>query len=208
MLVVLKPVPNPDLEIRGMGGGEGEAVIQTLRLEGGPQSPNFFFGPSGLTLLLKLREGAPGGSATKKNILWAELPFVVSLIKVGGEKEALSAWIASSLKSRRSPNFWTSQSRFLSSNRFLECEHLFIDKPMVTDPTVLSARVLGPASKLYPSSMHCMSNKDLRERSQKLVGWGGGDWGRGLMRNYLLSETFGEPLLAVLNKFQGPFQYP
>lgn len=73
VLVVLKPVPNPDLEIRGMGGGEGEgegeAVIQTLRLEGGPQSPNFFFGLSGLTLLLKLREGAPGGSATEKNTL-------------------------------------------------------------------------------------------------------------------------------------------
>ena len=85
--------------------------------------------------------------------------------------------MASSLESRRSPNFWTSQSRFLSSNRFLECEHLFIDKPMVTDPTVLSARVLGPGSKLYPSSMHCMSNKDLRERSQKLVGLGGGGWG-------------------------------
>lgn len=66
VLVVLKPVPNPDLEIRGM---EGEVVIQTLRLEGGPQSPNFFFGPSGLTLLLKLREGAPGGSATEKNTL-------------------------------------------------------------------------------------------------------------------------------------------
>ena len=48
---------------------------------------------------------------------------------------------------------------------------------MVTDPTVLSARVLGPGSKLYPSSMHCMSNKDLRERSQKLVGSGG--WGKG-----------------------------
>ena len=65
-------MPNPELEIRGIGGGggwEGEAVIQTLRLEGGPQSPNFFFGPSGLTLLLKLREGAPGGSATEKNTL-------------------------------------------------------------------------------------------------------------------------------------------
>ena len=112
--------------------------------------------------------------------------------------------MASNLESRRSPNFWTSQSRFLSSDRFLECEHLFIDKPMVTDPTVLSARVLGPGSKLYPSSMHCMSNKDLRERSQKLVGWGGGDGGRGLMRNYLLSETFGEPLLAALNIFRDP----
>ena len=45
VLVVLIPVPDPDLEIRGMagrGGGGREAVIQTLRLEGGPQSPNFF----------------------------------------------------------------------------------------------------------------------------------------------------------------------
>ena len=37
--------------LRWGGGGGGEAVIQTLRLEGGPQSPNFFFGSSGLTLL-------------------------------------------------------------------------------------------------------------------------------------------------------------
>ena len=54
VLVVLIPVPDPDLEIRGVagrGGGGREAVIQTLRLEGGPQSPNFFFVPSGLILL-------------------------------------------------------------------------------------------------------------------------------------------------------------
>ena len=72
---------------------------------------------------------------------------------------------------------------------------------MVADLTVLSARVLGLGSKLYPSNMHCMSIKDLGERSQKLVGWGGGDGGRGLMKNYLLYETFGEPLLAALNIF-------
>ena len=36
-----------------------------------------------------------------------------------------SAWITSILWSRRSPNFWTSQSCFLSSNWFTECEHLF-----------------------------------------------------------------------------------
>ena len=154
----------------GRGGGGGGHPDPEIR--GGPLVSQFFFRPFGPHIAMKLREGAPGGSATEKNTLWAELPFVVSLIKVGGEKEVLWAWIASSLKSRRSPNFWTSQSRFLSSNRFLECEHLFIDKPMVADPTVLSARVLSPGSKLYPSSMHCMSNKDLRERSQKLVGWG------------------------------------
>ena len=39
-----------------------------------------------------------------------------------------SARIASTLWSRRSPNFWTSQSCFLSSNRFFQCERPFSDK--------------------------------------------------------------------------------
>ena len=201
MLVVLKPVPDPDLEIRGMG--RGGAVIQTLRLEGGgAQVPNFFFQPFGPHIALKLREGKQGGFATENNTLWTELPFVVSLIKVWGEKEALSAWIVSSLESRRSPNFWTSQSRFLSSNWFLECEHLFIDKPMVTDPTVLSARVLVPDLKLYPSSMHCMSNKDLRERSQKLVGWGG--WGEGADEKLSTIWNIWRTPTCCIKHFQGP----
>lgn len=68
VLVVLKPVPNPDLEIRGMGGGGG-AGHPDPEIRGGPPVSEFFFGPSGLTLLLKLREGAPGGSATEKNTL-------------------------------------------------------------------------------------------------------------------------------------------
>ena len=35
---------------------------------------------------------------------------------------------------------------------FLECEHPFIDEPMViTKPPVASTRLLGPGSKLYPS---------------------------------------------------------
>ena len=38
--------------------------------------------------------------------------------------------MASILLSKRSPNFWTSQSCFLLSNWFLECELPFIDKPM------------------------------------------------------------------------------
>ena len=39
-------VPDPDPEIEGGGG-----VIQTLRKGGGPVSPNFFFGLSGLSLV-------------------------------------------------------------------------------------------------------------------------------------------------------------
>ena len=48
---------------------------------------------------------------------------------------------------------------------FFECKHMFIDKPMViTEPTVPSARGLG--SKLYPSNMPRMLNKDLARFKQ------------------------------------------
>ena len=54
-----------------------------------------------------------------------------------------------------SPNFWTSQSCFLASNWF------FLDKPMIrTEPAVPTARLLGLDSKLYPSKMQHMLNKD------------------------------------------------
>ena len=43
-----------------------------------------------------------------------------------------------------------------------ECEHLFIDKPMVlTEPAKAKARLLGLGSKLHPSNMQCMLHKDL-----------------------------------------------
>ena len=52
-----------------------------------------------------------------------------------------SAWIASSLWNCRRPNFRTSQSCFLSSNWFSECEHPFIDKArFVSEPTLPSAQ--------------------------------------------------------------------
>ena len=63
---------DPDLEIRGMAGGGGGgrgAVKHNRRFRGGPQSPNFFFRPFGPHIALKLREGAPGGSATENNTL-------------------------------------------------------------------------------------------------------------------------------------------
>ena len=50
-----------------------------------------------------------------------------------------------------------------------ECEHVFIDKPMViTEPAVASTRLLGLGSKLYPSNMPCMLNKDLSRFMQSL----------------------------------------
>ena len=68
-----------------------------------------------------------------------------------------SSW--SRRRSRRSPNFWTSQSRFPSSNWFFECEPQFIDKPIViTEPAIPSARLLGLGSKLYPGNIQRMLN--------------------------------------------------
>ena len=67
------------------------------------------------------------------------------------------------------PNFWTSQSCFLSSNWFFEFEHLFIDKPMViTDPVAVGVRVLGLGSKLNPTNVPRMLNKDPARFKQSL----------------------------------------
>ena len=45
-----------------------------------------------------------------------------------------------------------------------ECKHPFIDKSMViTEPTVASAWLLGLGSKLYPSNMLNMLNRDLTQ---------------------------------------------
>ena len=75
--------------------------------------------------------------------------FVIFCLRWKGD----STW----LKPLRSPQpkFWTSQSRSLSSNWFFECEHPFIDKPMVITVSAV------PSTQLYPSNMLCMFNKDL-----------------------------------------------
>ena len=73
----------------------------------------------------------------------------------GERKKEGSAWITWRLWSRRSPNFRTG---------LFECERPFIDEPMViTEPAVPSARVVGLGSKLYPSNMQRMLNKDLTQ---------------------------------------------
>ena len=65
-----------------------------------------------------------------------------------------SAWVVSSLWSCCSLKFWTSQSCFFWSNSFVECEYLFINKPLViTEPTVPGAWLLGLSLKLYPRNM-------------------------------------------------------
>ena len=73
------------------------------------------------------------------------------------------------LRSHHSPNLLTSQPCFLSWNWFFECEHPFINKPMVlTESAVPSTRPLGLGWKLYPSNMQRMLNKDLPRFIQSL----------------------------------------
>ena len=61
------------------------------------------------------------------------------------------------------------QSCFPSSNCNFVCGHPFIEKPMfITEPAVLSARILDLGSKLCPSNMLHMPNKDLTRFIQTL----------------------------------------
>ena len=68
------------------------------------------------------------------------------------------------LKPLRSPQpkFWLVNLVLSRQTGCFECEHPFIDKPMVTtEPAVPSTQLLGLGSKLYPSNILCMLNKDL-----------------------------------------------
>ena len=73
------------------------------------------------------------------------------------------------LLSRRNPNFWTSQSCFFASNWVFVCEHPFNDELMfTTEPTVPSARILSLGSKMYPSDIQRMLDKDFTRFMQSL----------------------------------------
>ena len=65
------------------------------------------------------------------------------------------------ITSYSSPNFCSSQYCFLSSNSFLEWEHLFTNNPMVK--TIPRARLLGLELNLYPSNKQRMLSKDLTQ---------------------------------------------
>ena len=66
------------------------------------------------------------------------------------------------LWSQRSPHFETCQSCFLSSNWFSSASIPFNDKPMVTTESALPAHgYYAWVSKLYPSNIQRMLNKDL-----------------------------------------------
>ena len=73
------------------------------------------------------------------------------------------------LLSRRNPNFWTSQSCFFSRQTGFCVRASVNDEPMfTTEPTVLSARILSLGSKMYPSDIQRMLNKDFTRFMQRL----------------------------------------
>ena len=73
-----------------------------------------------------------------------------------------SAWMASNLWTHRSPRFWTCESCLNWSNWLFVWEHPFTDKrAVITEPAVPRTRRSGLGSKLYPSNLPRMLNKDL-----------------------------------------------
>lgn len=80
-----------------------------------------------------------------------------------GEKEVLPE------SCQTLPEHWTSQSCFPVLNWFYEYEHRFVNKPwVIAEPTVPSTRLLGLDSRLYPSNMPRMPNKDRTRFKQRL----------------------------------------
>ena len=90
------------------------------------------------------------------------------LLEWGGEKEVLPG-SPQTLKLPQPELLDWSTLFFFCQTFFFECEHRFIDKSLrITEPAVPSARLLVLGSKLYPSSMQRMLNKDLTWFTQSL----------------------------------------
>ena len=70
---------------------------------------------------------------------------------LGEEEKRRLVWLClNHVKPVRSPQ--AKLVKLVCQTGFLECEHPFIDEPMLrTKPPVASARLLGLVSKLYPS---------------------------------------------------------
>ena len=98
-------------------------------------------------------------------VLRAELPCFFFLI----DKEEKRIYL--NRVNPLNPNFWTSQTCFLSSNWFFDCMRLFIDKQVIiTGPAVpLGTRLLDLGSKLFPSNIQRMLNENLTRFTQSLL---------------------------------------
>ena len=86
----------------------------------------------------------------------------------GGEKDALpESHQAFEVAASRTPGLVN--LAFSRQTGFFECKHPFVDKPMViTEPAIASARLLSLGSKLYPTSILRMPNKELTRFMQSL----------------------------------------
>lgn len=90
-------------------------------------------------------------------------PFEQSLL--------LSSWGEEGLCLNGVRPFESPHAQTLLSNWFFECEHSFIDTPMViTEPVVPSARLLGIGSTLYLSNMQRCRQNQASERKALLAG--------------------------------------
>ena len=91
------------------------------------------------------------------------------LLDWGGEKEALpESRQAFDVTAARNSGLFNLV--FPRQTSFFECEHPFIDKPMViTEPVVPRTWLLRLGSKLSPSNMQRMLNKDLTRFMQSLA---------------------------------------
>ena len=90
------------------------------------------------------------------------------------------------LWSHRSPHLWTCQSCFLSSNWFSSASIPFNEKPMVTtEPAIPAHGYWAWVSKLYPSNIQRMLNKDLTRftSTPKSSTWKKDCWQDGFYRN-------------------------
>ena len=134
-----------------------------------PRSWGFTW-PAAIRVLSRSERANPGNEV---NILISFLnePFardvILLMLPESIRWKKKTTWIALSFWSGRSPKFSITQSCFLSSNWFFECEHSFIEKPMIMwEATVTSARLLGLGLKLYPGNMQRMFNKDFTRFTQ------------------------------------------
>ena len=99
---------------------------------------------------------------------WCQSPLELEGLKK--RRKEGSAWIPSNLSVSCSPTFKLVNLVFFCQINSFECEHLFIDKPIVIIKTAEPGTwLLGLSSKLYLSNMQFMRNKDLTWFKQSQV---------------------------------------
>ena len=110
-------------------------------------------GLKGLTYFHRYRD-----RSLQMSTLQTEPPFVF-FFTLSWRKKRGRAWIVSKLQVAAAHISVLVNLVSSRQTRFFECEHLFINKPMVK--TIPRARLLGLELNLYPSNKQRMLSKDL-----------------------------------------------